>query len=550
MAGKAVPTTRTRLVAPAVAILAFSMAMTVRPWLDDGAGAATAAGTLYVANIPQASKTPSSIATFPLGANGDVAPATKVAGPNSELSLPYGVALTPDGHLWAANYNGLVEYAPGANGDVAPASFIVGAHTMLGTAQAVAVDASGNIFVGQDTPLQNDPNAYEQGEILEFAAGASGDAPPIAVIFGNNTQMPPNSVIYGIALDADGDIYASVTAGASSSSVLEFAAGTSGDVAPVRVIAGGDTTLPNPANGLALDPNGNIWVTDTYGDRLVEYAKDADGDVSPIDVVHGANTRLANPWAIAVDASGHIYVTDSATGDAAVLEFGATADGDVSPIAEIAGDNTGLDNPVALAILNQAPTQPAPSPTSTSITAAYATTQYGSPESFTATVSAGGVPPTGDVTFADGSTGLGTVSLVGGTASLSTSTLSVGTHSITATYRGTDSYLSSTSPPLSVTVLKAGTALVAAPATKKSKVFSATLTRQDNGSPIAGQTIVFSIAHGSAQHVACSAVTGPSGVASCKGTLQTVDLLVDRTYEAAYAGTANYIATSATGTLH
>jgi hypothetical protein len=55
---------------------------------------------------------------------------------------------------------------------------------------------------------------------------------------------------------------------------------------------------------------------------------------------------------------------------------------------------------------------------------------------FTATVSSGGVQPTGSVAFADGPTPLGSVGLSGGIAQKSTSALSTGSHTITATYSG------------------------------------------------------------------------------------------------------------------
>ncbi len=55
---------------------------------------------------------------------------------------------------------------------------------------------------------------------------------------------------------------------------------------------------------------------------------------------------------------------------------------------------------------------------------------------FTATVTASGVNPTGSVLFFDGATLIGSAALSSGKALFSTSSLAVGTHSITAEYDG------------------------------------------------------------------------------------------------------------------
>ncbi len=79
---------------------------------------------------------------------------------------------------------------------------------------------------------------------------------------------------------------------------------------------------------------------------------------------------------------------------------------------------------------------------------------------FTATVSATGGTPTGDVEFFDGVTSLGTFALVGGIASVTVNTLSLGDHSITAVYEGDTSFNGSTSDAVTQTVAKADTTAV------------------------------------------------------------------------------------------
>ncbi len=74
---------------------------------------------------------------------------------------------------------------------------------------------------------------------------------------------------------------------------------------------------------------------------------------------------------------------------------------------------------------------------------------YGSPVTFTATVSSG---LTGTFTFSDGSNTLGTAMLNGTTATFTTSTLAIGVHMITASWGGNSNYSSVTSSPITQTV--------------------------------------------------------------------------------------------------
>jgi hypothetical protein len=93
--------------------------------------------------------------------------------------------------------------------------------------------------------------------------------------------------------------------------------------------------------------------------------------------------------------------------------------------------------------------------TSTTIASSRNPASVGQAVTFTATVSSAPstAKSTGIVTFLDGTTLLGSSPIVNGSASLTTTSLAVGTHpNITAVYSGDDTFLSSTSVPLSETV--------------------------------------------------------------------------------------------------
>jgi hypothetical protein len=75
----------------------------------------------------------------------------------------------------------------------------------------------------------------------------------------------------------------------------------------------------------------------------------------------------------------------------------------------------------------------------------------------------------------------------------------------------------------------------------------ATLTRYDNGAPIAGRTIVF--AFPGDDPLVCQAVTNADGVASCGGHEAVVNSVLQLGYQAKFAGDADYLATSDNGPL-
>jgi hypothetical protein len=207
--------------------------------------------------------------------------------------------------------------------------------------------------------------------------------------------------------------------------------------------------------------------------------------------------------------------------------------------------------------------------TSTALSASPNPATFGTLVTFTATVTpstnALGVP-SGTVTFTDGSTTLGTTTLtVSGSAAkatFSSSSLIGGSHSIKATYNGTPNFAGSASPTVTETIAKATTSLVATPAIVKLLPLSVSLATLQHlaqalplgmlqaqltagGQGVAGQPVVFTI--GTA--VACTATTDSNGIAQCNAASKLVQLLLAGSYKVSFAGSGNYVASSATGTL-
>src|SRR5438034_118002 len=139
---------------------------------------------------------------------------------------------------------------------------------------------------------------------------------------------------------------------------------------------------------------------------------------------------------------------------------------------------------------------------STSLTSTPNPSTTGQTVTLTATVSAVAPAtgtPTGTVTFRDGATALSTVTLVNGSASFQTAALAVGSHPLTATYNGSATFATSTSPVV--------TQVVNAPAAAAT---STSLTSTPNPSTV-GQTVPLSATVTSGAGVPTGTVTFRDG---------------------------------------
>src|SRR5690242_423373 len=74
-----------------------------------------------------------------------------------------------------------------------------------------------------------------------------------------------------------------------------YAAGAAGNVAPVTDVVGSATGLNGPI-GVARDPQGLVWVSNTFTPgSLTAYAATATGNSAPAATISGAATGLSGP---------------------------------------------------------------------------------------------------------------------------------------------------------------------------------------------------------------------------------------------------------------
>lgn len=293
--------------------------------------AADGAGNVYVAdrNAQQVLKVAADGQVSPVagtrrsGFSGDGGPATA-----AQLRDPTALALDARGNLYIADTgnhrirrvapDGTVTTVagsgtPGFSGDGGPAT----AAALL-RPEGVTVDATGNLFIA-DTGNQRIRKVTLSGRISTVAGsgqyGYGGDGGPAT---GARLYQPA-----GLAAGADGSVY---VADQSNHRIRRL--GPDGQMTTVAGTGdpgfGGDggpalQAEVSGATGLAAGPDGSLYVADTNNHRIRRVAPDGvvstlAGDASPGfrgDGGPAAMARLRYPRAVALDASGNLYVADT-----------------------------------------------------------------------------------------------------------------------------------------------------------------------------------------------------------------------------------------------
>lgn len=303
---------------------------------------------------------PPFVFVFPSTANGNVAPLRSMSWSGEDGLAPIEIAVDSNCTLYATRDTTvgsfeIDKFPTTASGTATPSAALGGNLTHLSNnccnVPHVAVDSTGKIYVANALPT-NTPSPSPEVEV--FAAGASGNVAPVATISGSNTGL---SNPWAVAIDASGKIY---VLDRNAPSVLVFAAGANGNVSPVATITSG-FTLPV---ALALDSAGRIYVFDTEANlacfisgAIDVFAAGANGRVAPIRQIIGSNTLLTvcqTRVGIAVDSAGNIYVTNwdgpTQTGTDPVLVFSSTANGNVAPRQILSGSNTKMSTASGIAL--------------------------------------------------------------------------------------------------------------------------------------------------------------------------------------------------------
>ncbi|MCB4792410.1 MAG: carboxypeptidase regulatory-like domain-containing protein [Elusimicrobia bacterium] len=243
---------------------------------------------------------------------------------SAELDTPYGVAVDTSGNVYISDQGNnrirkvntsstIATFAGGGTGglgDGGPAT-----SAQLNSPYGVAVDSSGNVYIS-DQGNNRIRKVNTSGTIATFAGGGTGglgDGGPAVLAQLNNP--------YGVTVDTQGSVYISdytnnlIRKVNASGTIATFAGGGVGGLGD-----GGPATsarLTNPS-GIAVDDLGNVYISSFIDFRIRKV--DTSGIISTFagtgiagDSGDGGKATLAqisNSYGVAVDTSGHVYISD------------------------------------------------------------------------------------------------------------------------------------------------------------------------------------------------------------------------------------------------
>ncbi|MBV9056174.1 MAG: hypothetical protein JO078_11985 [Candidatus Eremiobacteraeota bacterium] len=265
-------------------------------------------------------------------ANGNAAPALQIAGSQTKLYEPQGMAVDSAGKVAVANSGqDITLYRPGANGNVAPmATITCGGPDFGDEPYELAYDQNGALYalyVGGYHASVFSIQVYDRGQ-------QSGCIHGTHIITGNRVRLYG----YGGLTVANGMIYNS-----SDDSIDGYHTTDNGNVSPSLVIRGSRTRLQQ-GMGMAVDASGAIYVANRT--NVLVFGPGAQGNVAPVAVIAGKKTGIPTGYgatAIALDSTGEIFVAvENSQQVSAILVFAKGANGNVKPIRTIQGDSTGL----------------------------------------------------------------------------------------------------------------------------------------------------------------------------------------------------------------
>lgn len=255
------------------------------------------------------------------GYAGDGLPAT-----SAELNSPKGVAVDTAGNIYIADFDnnrirkvtastGIISTVAGNGTAGYNGDDIAATSAMLNFPNGVAVDSAGNIYIA-DT-WNNRIRKVTKAGIISTVAGNGQPGYSSDGVAATASKLGEPAAV---AVDSAGNFYIAdtwnnrirevTTAGIISTVAGNGVFGGSGD--------GGAATSAElfEPTGVAVDTRGNIYIADTWNNRIREVTAGtistvAGGGTSGIgDGGLATNAQLNFPYGVAVDANGNIYIAD------------------------------------------------------------------------------------------------------------------------------------------------------------------------------------------------------------------------------------------------
>jgi streptogramin lyase len=213
------------------------------------------------------------------------------------IYYPAAVAADAGGSVWVADFGRSATTILSGGGSSLSGNTGYQSQSLLPFPSSIALDAAGNAWFGAESRAAK---VTPSGSITSFDCCQSA---------------------LGVAVDQSGSIWLSDYLG---SSIVEL--DPSGSITQtVTAIAG----ITNP-KGIAVDGNGSVWVANYEGASFSGVTGAASGPASSAispSAGFGLDANLIQPVALALDASGNLWIADSATNS--VVQFV----GIVAPVA-------------------------------------------------------------------------------------------------------------------------------------------------------------------------------------------------------------------------
>lgn len=230
-----------------------------------------------------------------------------------------------------------LRFNPTDTGNTAPEINIQGVTTTLtgpeGSAASftsgVTVSSKGLVYV-YNSALQNSHSISGISYIPIFAAGATGNIAPIATISGSNTGLPQSNVgepTAGICLDGNDNIYYSV-----GYIIYRLPAGSTGN-ALASIFAQDSSIGPRGFSSLCYDPIRN-WIWASFEDVLSGVRAYSLDGIMQRDLQY-ANDVGGTPNQVSIGPDASIWYADS--GIQAIYKFSPTANNHDTPMRSITG---------------------------------------------------------------------------------------------------------------------------------------------------------------------------------------------------------------------
>jgi sugar lactone lactonase YvrE len=245
-------------------------------------------------------------------------------GSAAHFNSPYGIAVDASGVLYVADTNnsmirkisiaGVVQTIAGLADNTGTAD-ATGTAARFDYPEGIALDAAGNIYVG-DTGNDTIRKITPAGVVTTLAgmAGTSGstDGTGAGALFNGPRGLAADSAGNIYVADAGNNVIRKIT----PAGVVTTLAGTAGVSAGYADGAGASARFNSPS-GVAVDPEGNLYVTDTNNSTIRKITPSGlvstlAGDPNSGGTADGTGSaaQFNYPFGIALDGSGNAYVGD------------------------------------------------------------------------------------------------------------------------------------------------------------------------------------------------------------------------------------------------